>query len=55
MHKREVKCVQHLARRGNAGEFGQARILLFAIGCVARQWKTEMLKMNPDLMRAPRV
>ena len=55
MFERERVGVKHLARRGVIRLRAQANVLATAVNAIAREWKTEMLEMHANLMRAASV
>lgn len=55
MGERKFECVKHLARSGVVREFFEALILAVAVGQIADERESEVLKMDSDLVRSTRV
>lgn len=47
--------MQHLSPGCELGLGGQPRVLLSAVNAISHEWKSQMLKMDANLMGPPRV
>ena len=52
VNKFELMGVQHHARRGEARQLLEPAILARAVGFIAHDWETDVLKVNTNLVRA---